>query len=116
MMRKVALFAFQGDPMCFIHVLLNALDLTSKGNEVRIVLEGSATKLVPELARQGSPLFHMYRQARGQNLFDGACKACSSKLNVAEEVQQEGLSLLDDMSGHPSMSHYMARGYEIITF
>ena len=26
-MKKVALFAFNGDSMCFIHVLLNALDL-----------------------------------------------------------------------------------------
>ena len=29
-MKKIALFVFNGDPMCFIHVLLNALDLDSK--------------------------------------------------------------------------------------
>ena len=27
MKKKYALFAFNGDPMCFIHVILNALDL-----------------------------------------------------------------------------------------
>ena len=26
-MKKIALFVFNGDPMCFIHVLLNALGL-----------------------------------------------------------------------------------------
>lgn len=26
-MQKVALFVFNGDPRCFIHVLLNALEL-----------------------------------------------------------------------------------------
>ena len=29
-MRKFALFAFEGEEMCFNHVLLNALDLDSK--------------------------------------------------------------------------------------
>ena len=35
-MGKVALFVFNGDPMCFFHVLLNALDLKEKGVEARI--------------------------------------------------------------------------------
>lgn len=115
-MKKIALFAFESDSICFIHVLLNALDLKAKGQEVRIVLEGSATKLVPEIAREQSPLFRLYRQAKEQGLFEGACKACSTKLNVIEAVGQEKLPLLDDMSGHPSMSHYLEEGYEIITF
>jgi hypothetical protein len=29
-MKKVALFAFNGEPMCFVHVLLNALDMKEK--------------------------------------------------------------------------------------
>jgi hypothetical protein len=29
-MKKIALFVFNGDPMCFIHVLLNALDMEEK--------------------------------------------------------------------------------------
>ncbi len=30
-MKKFALFVYNGDPMCFIHVLLNALDIKAKG-------------------------------------------------------------------------------------
>lgn len=115
-MKKLALFAFQGDPICFIHVLLNALDLKAKGHEVRIILEGSATKLVPQMAEPKSPLFRLYRQAREQNLVDGACRACSTKLNVAAAVEGEALPLLDDMSGHPSVSRYVEQGYDIVTF
>ena len=115
-MKKIALFAFNGDSMCFIHVLLNAIDLKAKGNDVRIILEGSATKLVQDMTREQSPLFRLYRQAKDQGLFEGACKACSSKMNVLEAVEQEGLPLLRDMSGHPGMSHYLQEGYEIITF
>ncbi len=115
-MKKVALFAFNGDSMCFIHVLLNALDLKAKGNEVRIILEGSATKLLPDMAGEQSPLSGLYRKAKEQGLFEGACKACSTKLGVAEAVRQEELPLLGDMSGHPSMSAYLEEEYEIITF
>jgi len=41
-MRKTVLFVFNGDPMCFIHVLLNALDMKEKGHEAGIVVEGAA--------------------------------------------------------------------------
>ena len=44
-MKKIALFVFNGDPMCFIHVLLNALDMKEKGYEARIVIEGAAMEL-----------------------------------------------------------------------
>jgi len=115
-MRKIALFAFNGDSMCFIHVLLNAIDLKAKGHDVRIILEGSATKLLPDMAGEQSPLFRLYGQAKEQGLFEGACKACSTKLGVIEAVERERLPFLGDMSGHPSMSHYLKEGYEIITF
>ncbi len=47
-MKKLALFAFNGDPMCFIHILLNALDMKEKGFDGKIIIEGSATKLIHE--------------------------------------------------------------------
>ena len=53
---KVALFVFNGDPMCFIHVLLNALDLNEKGIEAHNIVEGAATKLLPELLKTDNPL------------------------------------------------------------
>ncbi len=39
-MAKFALFVFNGDPMCFVHVLLNAFDMKEKGHESAIVIEG----------------------------------------------------------------------------
>jgi hypothetical protein len=38
-MKKYALFVFNGDPMCFIHVLLNALDMHARQDTVRVILE-----------------------------------------------------------------------------
>jgi hypothetical protein len=115
-MKKVALFAFQGELMCFIHVLLNALDLKTKGHEAVVVIEGAACKLVPELAREDNPLHALYAKAKAQGLIAGVCRACSAKMKVTEAVESEGLTFLDDMSGHPGMSGFLAKGYDIISF
>jgi hypothetical protein len=44
-----ALFAFTGEAMCFMHVLLNGFNLQAKGGEVKIIIEGAACRLAPEL-------------------------------------------------------------------
>ncbi len=115
-MKKVVLFAFNGDKMCFIHVLLNALDMHEKGYEVKIVVEGSATKLVPEMAKEGDFLNPLYKKAREAGLFAIVCKACSAKMKVLEAVEKEGLPLGGTLKGHPSMSEYLDLGYQLITF
>ena len=115
-MKRVALFVFNGDPMCFIHVLLNALDMNDRGYEVKIVIEGSATKLIHELAKEDNPMHRLYEKAKGLDLIDGVCKACSNKMGTLEAVKAQGLRLLDEMTGHPSMARYREEGLEIITF
>lgn len=115
-MKKVVLFAFNGEQICFVHVLLNALDMKKRGYEVKIVIEGAATKFVPELAKKENPLFALWEQARALDLLDGACKACSNKTGVLDKIQALGVVLLDDMSGHPSMTRYMENGFQVITF
>ncbi len=115
-MDKTVLFAFNGDPLCFIHVLLNALDLKTRNHEVGIIMEGAAVKLVPELAREDHPLHTLYQQARETGLFYGACQACSAKQGVLDAVRQEGMTMLSDMNGHPAMGGYMADGYTVISF
>ena len=115
-MRKIALFVFNGDPMCFIHVLLNALDMKAKGDEAKIIIEGASVKLIPELVKTGNPLNGLWKRNLEAGLVEGVCKACSSKLGTLEAAREQGLPLLDDMSGHPGMSTYREKGYEIITF
>jgi len=115
-MKKFALFVFNGDPMCFIHVLLNALDMKEKGDQSKIVIEGSATKLLPELAEPGNPLHKLWEKVKQAGLVDGVCKACSNKLGMLEAAKEQGLTLLDEMSGHPSMARYRHEGFEVISF
>ena len=115
-MEKIALFAFNGDPMCFIHVLLNALDFSEKDFEIKVVIEGSATKLVAELARDDHPLHNLYEQVKEKVLLMGVCKACAQKKGALKAAEDQGLRLLEDMSGHPGMANFTEQGYKIITF
>ncbi len=115
-MHKVVFFVFRDEEMCFIHVLLNALDLFSSGYHAQIVFEGSATRLIPLLAQSEHPLHHLYAQAKSQGLIAGACRACSAKMKVIEAVEKEALSLLDDMNGHPSVRRFVEQGFTVITF
>ena len=116
MQKKILLVAFQGQPMCFIHVLLNALDLQANGHQCKIIIEGEATRLIPEISQEGHFLNGLYRQMLAQGLLEGVCRACSSKMQVLENIKKEGLPLLDDMSGHPGMAKYIEQGFEIINF
>ena len=115
-MNKFALFVFNGDPLCFVHVLLNALDMKNKGHEAKIILEGASVKLIPELIKTENPLNGLWKKNLEAGLVEGVCKACSGKLGTLEEAKKQGLTLLDDMSGHPGIATYRDRGYEVITF
>ena len=115
-MKKCVLFVFNDDPMCFIHVLLNAHEMSEKGYEAKIVIEGAATKLISELEKKGNPLHQLWKKARSKGLVEGVCKACSNKMETIREAKAQGLPLLEDMLGHPGMARYLEAGFEIITF
>ncbi len=112
-MKKYLIYAMQGEEMCFMHVLMNALDLNQAGHEVKIIFEGASVKLAPVLERKKHVL---YVQAKEKDLIAGVCKACSSSLSVMEEVEKTGLPLLDDMNGHAGIRPFVEEGYEVIVF
>jgi len=111
-MEKFVIFAFTGNPMCFVHVLLNAIDMDSKGLDAKIVIEGEAVKLIKEMEESNNSL---YKKAKEKGLIDCICKACSAKMGVLEYNETVGIPLGSDMSGHPSMSSFTNKGYQVIT-
>ncbi len=115
-MKKVALLAYNGELMCFAHVMLYALDFDKKGYEVKVVIEGSATKLISELAKPDAPFSNLYSQLKEKGLLTCVCQACSQKMGTFEEAERQGLAIVGDMQGHPSIDKYLAEGYEIISF
>lgn len=115
-MKKVLLCAFNGEVMCFVHVLLNVLDFAGRGYEAAVVVEGSAVKVVPEIASADHPMHGLYTEVKKAGLLHGVCRACSIKFGVLEGVEKEGLRLLADMKGHASLARYVDEGFEVITF
>jgi hypothetical protein len=112
---KVAFVAFKGEAMCFVHVLLNALDMAEKGHEVKIIFEGAATKQIAELADASKPFAKLYAQVKEKGLVAAVCKACAAKMEALEAAQTQGLPISAEMSGHPSLAQYLEAGYQIIT-
>lgn len=116
MPSKVALYAFNGEPMCFVHVLLNALDMSERGYDVKVIIEGSATKTANLLDEPKAQFHKLYAQVKEKGLVDCVCKACAAKMDALDGILEQGLPLCSEMTGHPSMAKYMEQGYEIITF
>jgi hypothetical protein len=115
-MRKVVLFAFNGELMCFAHVLLNALDMKDKGWDVKVVIEGSATGLIGKMADPETPFSNMYAKVKEEGLIDCACKACTAKMGTLKEASEQNIPLKGEMSGHPSVSRYIEDGYTVLIF
>lgn len=115
-MKKIALVAYTGELMCFAHVMLYAKDFAAKGYDVTIVIEGAATRLVGELTKEGTPFAPLYAEIKEKGLIGCICKACSVKMGSFEEAQKQGLTMGDDLQGHPSLERYVSDGYEILTF
>lgn len=111
-MSKVLFYAMRGEKMCFLHVLMNALDLREKGHEVKVIFEGRSVVLAPQLADEKNPL---YLKAREAGLIAGVCRGCALQFEVAAEVERIGLPLLGDMMGHAGMAPYVAEGYQVVS-
>jgi len=110
--KKYLFLAFQGNQMCFMHLLLYAIELHEKGMEAKIIMEGEATKLVKELEESGNKT---YLKAKELNLFDSICKACSAKMGVLEYNETVGIPIKGELNGHPSIYSFANGDYEIIT-
>lgn len=111
-MKKIAFFPFNGDKMCFMHVLINADDMHQKGMDTIIVVEGEAVKLIKVLEEEENKL---YLKVKEEGLFDSICKACSAQMGVLEYNEKTGIPIKGNANGHPAMHDYLEDGYEIIT-
>lgn len=90
--------------------------MDAKRYEVRIIIEGSSVQLIPELIKADHLLNKLWEKVKAAGLVEGVCRACSNKMGTLQAALEQNLTLLDDMTGHPSMSKYRDQGFEIITF
>lgn len=111
-MEKILFYGMTGEKMCFQHILMNALDLSTSGKEVKIIFEGASVKLVSLFEEENNPL---YIKAKEAGMIGGICLACSKVMGVYEQNLESGLPMLADMSGHAGMKDYINAGYQVIS-
>ncbi|HAK45632.1 MAG TPA: cytoplasmic protein [Spirochaeta sp.] len=114
-MKKIAIFGFTGELMCFAHALINADEMISKGWDVRVVLEGTSTKLIPALESDENPFRAVYTKLKNSDDVISVCQACANKMGTLDLAREIGLKLDNSLLGHPSMHEYIEKGYEIVT-
>lgn len=114
MPEKIAILAFQGEMMCFVHALLYAEEMKEKGHDVKLIIEGSATKLIKELADPVVPFGKLFKQVKELGLIDCVCQACSKKMGGYDSALEQGLKICGEMKGHPSLLWYVMDGYKVL--
>ena len=114
-MKKIAIFGFTGELMCFAHALFNAEEMIGKGWDVKVILEGQSTGLIPMLDSENNPFQKIWTSLRDESTVISVCQACANKMGTLDEARKQNLRLDNSLLGHPSISEYIEKGYEIVT-
>jgi hypothetical protein len=114
MSRKLLFLVFSDEACRQNHALMYAQDLQAKGHEVRVIIEGPATAMF----REPSALLVRAKEA---GLIAGACRRASGgcaggERNVAGQVRDFGVELLDEMQGHAAIGAFVEQGFELVVF
>jgi hypothetical protein len=123
MTRKLLFVVFTDEACRRNHAFMYALDLVEQGHQIRVLLEGLATKALHDLDDEGSPFALLFRRAQARGLVAGACRKASGGCasddptrQVADRARAQGVDLLDGMDGHASIAAFVRDGYEIVVF
>jgi len=114
MMKKVALFTYNSDPVAFAHALLNAIEMRAKGWDAKVIVEGETVKFVSILRSEIKPFADVWRRARDTGAVACVCRTCAHKAGIEPAAIEQDLPLCAEANGHPSMATYMEQGYEIV--
>ncbi len=117
MSLRVAIFVYEpidGDASRVYRALRTALEFVRSGDEVSIVFDGSGTEALAEAARPGGKFHSQFNLLRAH--IAGACKVCSKSHQVADQIAEAGIELLDEFEGEASVRKYVAAGYTVLNY
>lgn len=114
-MKRIAIFAFSGEASTFLHAMLNTLDLTEKGFDARLIIEGAATGLLARMENEETKIARVFHNTLESGVIFGVCRVCAHMTGGLAAAERIGLPILDEMSGHPSFATQIREGYEIIS-
>ena len=97
-----------------VNALTTAKEFKQAGDEAVVVFDGAGTKWIDELTRSDHNYHGLFEDVRGE--VAGACAYCAKAFGVKDRVEEEGVPLIDDYDGHPSVRKFVHDGYEVLTF
>jgi len=97
-----------------VNALTTAKEFKETGDEAVVIFDGAGTKWVAELSEEDHKYHRLFEDVRDQ--VEGACAYCAKAFGVKDEVEEEGVKLLGDYEGHPSIHGLIGRGYQVVTF
>jgi hypothetical protein len=97
-----------------VNAMTTVKEFKEAGDEATLIFDGAGTKWVGELSDEGHKYNQLYQEVR--DVLAGACSYCASAYGVREQVEQSGVELLDEYSGHPSLRQLVQDGYQVLTF
>jgi hypothetical protein len=117
-MAKAAVIVLAGTESHADHGrVYNALEATKEfvdaGDDVRLIFDGAGTEWIPELEDEDHDYHGLYESVRD---VVGACDFCAGAFEVSDEVDEAGVTRLNEYEGHPSVRSLVKDGYEVITF
>lgn len=98
-----------------VHALLYATEFAEKGYDVVLIYDGAGTGWATELRHPENPFHKHYLKIKELGLVEEICDYCASSFGVKDDLQEEQKKLLvGEYKGHPSLSKWIERGYQII--
>lgn len=104
----------KGDLGRVVNALETAKEFSDAGDDVELVFDGAGTQWIEQLSDQNHRYHHLYSEVK--ETIAGACHYCADAYGVLEAVRAEGVNVLDEHDGHPSLRRLVIAGYQLITF
>lgn len=103
-----------GDLGRVVNALETAKEFHQAGDEVELIFDGAGTQWIRELAKEDHQYHGLYEEMK--ETITGACSYCAEAYGVQAAVKREGVTLLDEHEGHPSLRRLVSAGFQVITF
>lgn len=97
-----------------LNALMVARELKDAGDDVIVTFDGGGTAGALKFADPDHDANSLFESLREQ--IAGACKYCAGAFEVADQLEEKDVTLIDEYKGHPSVKSLVDDGYEIITF
>ncbi len=113
-MKKILFYVVENpdETMKMYHLFLNIKDLRSNGYDVRVILEGDATKVPAKMSESSHSLNSLYKATK--SAITAVCKGCAIATGSLDAAEKEGLPIIGDLDNHVSVVKYLNDGYQLV--